>query len=97
MVLQREADCSIPKWSAAVAHPEYDKALNAYYAYKGDRVLLCWKLMEGVKVLRLNTGTTQFTDEINNIELPFDALCGRDRSGMYMSVYHSVLNFLNGE
>lgn len=97
MVLFKESDGSIPNWVVAVADKNYDRARVAYDGYKDGKMLLRWDIMDGVKILCINNGKMQLSDNLDSLMIPFDCLQGRDRAGMYAKIFETVFDFIRNQ
>jgi hypothetical protein len=73
---------------------DFSKAEMQYADLRCDKALLIWRLEEGIHLCKIDADECKFTESMSPIMLPFKALPSHYRSGMHVSIYSAVADYI---
>ena len=92
-----ENSVKLSTWSIVATSVDFKRMQIQYSVTSGDRLLLHWDIMAGTKIIRANLGSTQFCEDFNNIDMPFNSLSNQHRAGLYVPILQCITEFLREE
>lgn len=85
---------SLPKWAVVAVSPEHDRLRVQYEQTQGNRLLLGWELLKGVRIVRANLNGCQMSEDFTNIDMPLENIANAHRAGLYMPVYNAIREYV---
>lgn len=101
IVVSREALGDKPhQWAAVAAYDNVSQAIKHYNSLpsggEAGKVLLCWDMMQGVTVERVDYLDTRYGGNLESVGLSFHAFRCPDWGKVYVEVYDAIADYIKG-